>query len=133
MDSAAETAAIMLATQMCAYVLTVKTELIIPMMISGAKSGKAGRIMLEKKCETCFYENKGWDKCFSEGGDCFDDMDGEKRNWEPYTHGDAIRAMTDEELGEMIFRMTAVAKLWDFSQMKNWLESRVNEKRGFWG
>jgi len=89
--------------------------------------------MLEKKCETCYWENRSWEKCFSDGGDCFDDKDGQKRNWKPYTHGDAIRNMPDEELGEMIFRMTEIAMQWDRERMQTWLESQVSEKRGFWG
>ena len=89
--------------------------------------------MLERKCGTCYWNSEITESCLQDNCACFKDKDGEKRNWKPYTHGDAIRAMTDEELGEMIFRMAAVAKLWDFNQMQSWLESPVSDKRGFWG
>lgn len=105
------------------------------MMDFGARNGKEKKMGMARTCETCYWgsEHRGSVPCFSGGTVCIDGKDGEHRDWEPYTHGDAIRAMTDGELGEMIFKMAAVAKMWSFDQMDAWLESRVDEKRGFWG
>lgn len=79
-----------------------------------------------KDCNNCKHCRGYDDPCYS----CTDLMTGDPTNWEPLTHADHIRAMTDEELAEWINKHDCHTNLYGYDPKEailDWLRQEVQD------